>query len=104
MASSRSTPEVAALSSHNFLQYLALASLQVRPEKLLTVSAATHHLMQPLLVKSRLAPSCCVGGNAASASVKIVGHPGHSTSRVLAAVGLRAVAANLDRSISGFSA
>jgi hypothetical protein len=60
------------------LQYLHLTRLQVRPEKLLSVSAATDHVMQLLLVKSRFAPGCCVGENAASASVKIVGHPGHS--------------------------
>jgi hypothetical protein len=52
-----STPEVEALPCHNPLQYLHLTSLQIRPEKLLTVSAAADHVMQLLLVKSQSAPS-----------------------------------------------
>jgi hypothetical protein len=47
-----SNPEVETLSPHNSLQYFELTSLQVGPEKLLSVGAPTHHVMQPLLVKS----------------------------------------------------
>src|SRR3984885_14317423 len=61
-----STPEVEAFPSHNPLQYLHLTSLQVRPEKLLTVSAATDHVMQLLLVKSQLTPSCSVRESSSS--------------------------------------
>jgi hypothetical protein len=61
-ALSGSTPEVEALPSHQSSQYLDLGSLQIGPEKLLSVSAATDHVMQLLLFKIRLAPGCCVLG------------------------------------------
>ena len=73
-----SSPEVVALPSHNPLQYLHLTSLQVRPEKLLSVSAATDHVMQLLLVKSQLAPSCSVRENSASAIVHLVARHGRA--------------------------
>jgi hypothetical protein len=50
----------------NSLQYLELTSLQVGPEKLLSVSAATHHVMQLLPVKSQLVPGCRVRESSAS--------------------------------------
>jgi hypothetical protein len=56
----------------NFLQYLLLSGRQVRPKKLLSVSAAADHVMQLLLVKSRCGPGRSVLESAASAIVQIV--------------------------------
>jgi hypothetical protein len=67
----RSTPEVGTLVSNQFSQYLHLTVVQVSPEKFLSVSAATHHVMQLLLVKSWLAPSCRVFDSSTSAKVHI---------------------------------
>lgn len=75
-ALSRSSPEVETLFSHNPLQYLHLTSLQVRPEKLLSVSTPTHHVMQLLLVKSQLTPSCSVRESLASVMVHIIARHG----------------------------
>jgi hypothetical protein len=73
-----SNPEVEALPSHNPLQYLHLTSAQVRSEKLLSVSAATHHVMQLLLVKSPLTPRCTIRESSASAIVHLVGRHGRA--------------------------
>jgi hypothetical protein len=67
-----------ALPSHNPLQYLHLTSAQVRSEKLLSVSAATHHVMQLLLVKSPLTPRCTIRESSASAIVHLVGRHGRA--------------------------
>jgi hypothetical protein len=55
-----------------------LTSLQVRPEKLLSVSAATDHVMQLLLVKSQLTPSCSVRESSASVMVYIIARHGRA--------------------------
>ena len=71
-------PQVETLPSHHPLQYLHLTRLQVRPEKLLSVSAPTHHGMQLLLVKSQFTPSCSVRDSSASVMGHIVARHGRT--------------------------
>jgi hypothetical protein len=67
-----SSPEVGALPSNHFAQYLFFSILEVGSEKLLSVSATADHIVQLLLIKSCLAPSCPVGESSVSILVYIV--------------------------------